>query len=598
MEKDEEEALPPERGDKKLDIPPPTTDLASAYDAALSSLMEMHSQILQALQMHAHLQEEKAHDKATCTATGANGTVSFDLSSVKDHYPQTHHVAEQMVNDAQGQTPSNIALKRTFSVLAPATPAANDDAAGADVDQVREVELQELAAHHGVNLALKKMPSSEEVVRKDWMGRIVQHSAFDATASLMIFVNSIFIAVETQWMATNLKSPLFVQVMNYFCSFFFFVELIMRMMAYRIEFFTRPGSRGWNIFDLLLVLVSFVDLASAFFTRDPTVDVLQAVKILKMLRIARIFRVFRFSRELSLMALMIVDSMRSLMWAMLMLMLMIFVFAVWFTTNATFYLREYADTSSPTWYQDLQKLAPENVNDIKNNFGALYVTTYSLLRSMLGGINWGILCDMLLKMDTISPMLFIFYILFTMLAVLNIVTGVFVDNAGAAAKTQRDYIIEKEREVKETYIRELQNLFWQMDDDESGTLTAEEMQQLVKDPRMAAYFTALGFEPHDCVRLFTLLDTDSSGTVDIEEFLDGCLRLKGFARSIDVHFIMVLIHRLQKQLNGLVRHPERPERSERTDKARSRPAVPSKPLVDLVDRKRQTKPNPSALPAS
>eukprot|EP00435_Cladocopium_sp_Y103_P018122 s2004_g4.t1 len=317
------------------------------------------------------------------------------------------------------QTPSNIALKRTFSVLAPAC----DDAAGADVEQVREVELQELSAHHGVNLALKKMPSSEEVVRSGLVGRIVQHSAFDGAASLMIFVNSIFIAVETQWMATNLKSPLFVQVMNYFCSWFFFVELIMRMMAYRLEFFTRPGSRGWNIFDLLLVLVSFVDLASLFFTRDPTVDVLQAVKILKMLRIARIFRVFRFSRELSLMALMIVDSMRSLMWAMLMLMLMIFVFAVWFTTNATFYLREYADTNSPTWYEDLANSSTQNVHDIKSNFGTLYVTTYSLLRSMLGGINWGILCDMLLKMDTISPMLFIFYILFTMLAVLNIVTG-------------------------------------------------------------------------------------------------------------------------------------------------------------------------------
>lgn len=248
------------------------------------------------------------------------------------------------------------------------------------------------------------------------------------------------------------------------------------------------------------------------------------------------------------MALMIVDSMRSLMWAMLMLMLMIFVFAVWFTTNATFYLREFADTASPTWFEDLGNSTSKNVIDIQRNFGTLHATTYSLLRSMLGGINWGILCDMLLKMDTISPMLFIFYVLFTMLAVLNIVTGVFVDNAAAAAKTQRDYIIEKEREVKETYIRELQNLFWQMDDDESGTLTAAEMQQLVKDPKMAAYFTALGFEPHDCVRLFTLLDTDSSGTVDIEEFLDGCLRLKGFARSIDVHFIMVLIHRLQKQL--------------------------------------------------
>ncbi|CAJ1356475.1 unnamed protein product [Effrenium voratum] len=172
---------------------------------------------------------------------------------------------------------------------------------------------------------------------------------------------------------------------------------------------------------------------------------------------------------------------------------------------------------------------------------------------MLGGINWGILCDMLLQMDTISPMLFIFYVLFTLLAVLNIVTGVFVDNAVVTAKTQRDYMIEKEREVKEKYIKELQHLFWHMDDDESGTLTAEEMQQLVKDPKMAAYFTAMGFEAHDCVRLFTLLDTDGSGTVDIEEFLDGCLRLKGSARSIDVHFIMVLIHRLQKQLNGFER---------------------------------------------
>ena len=32
------------------------------------------------------------------------------------------------------------------------------------------------------------------------------------------------------------------------------------------------------------------------------------------------------------------------------------------------------------------------VHDIRHNFGSLHATTYSLLRSMLGGINWGILC--------------------------------------------------------------------------------------------------------------------------------------------------------------------------------------------------------------
>ena len=40
---------------------------------------------------------------------------------------------------------------------------------------------------------------------------------------------------------------------------------------------------GWNVFDLSLVLVSCVDVASLFFTRNPTLNVLQAVKILKML---------------------------------------------------------------------------------------------------------------------------------------------------------------------------------------------------------------------------------------------------------------------------------------------------------------------------
>ena len=32
--------------------------------------------------------------------------------------------------------------------------------------------------------------------------------------------------------------------MNYLCSFYFLVELLLRMMAYGRGFFTRPGSRG------------------------------------------------------------------------------------------------------------------------------------------------------------------------------------------------------------------------------------------------------------------------------------------------------------------------------------------------------------------
>eukprot|EP00434_Breviolum_minutum_P015112 symbB.v1.2.013325.t1/scaffold938.1/size150240/18 len=237
----EEDTLPPERVDHKLDVPPPTTDLASAYDAALSSLLQMHSQILEALRTH----QEQEMEMMETTEVLKDQKDQKEPESIKDS-PQTHHVAEVMVTDQK--VPNASLLKRTFSVVTPAAEA------GESEEVPRQRELQELSAHHGVDLLEWKGPPSEDMARDDLIGRVVQHNAFDGCASVMIFVNSIFIAIETQWMTTNFESPLVVQVMNYICSLFFLVELILRMIAYRIEFFTRPGSRGWNIFDLCLVL--------------------------------------------------------------------------------------------------------------------------------------------------------------------------------------------------------------------------------------------------------------------------------------------------------------------------------------------------------
>ncbi|CAE7453853.1 Scn11a [Symbiodinium sp. CCMP2592] len=523
-------------------VPWERPDLAAQYDAAMCNLAGLHTQILQALRLPVLDPERWAAERWAAEKDFPAEPRGGDVKS------KVHQAPDAVKSPLGTASSCDEQLQKAFG------------------EKVVSAQLKELTAHYGVALQPlqlhREAKEDTKLVPQDWVSRLVRHGLFDFCASAMIFANSFVIAVETQWLATHTEAPMTLEVLNHCFSGFFLLELLLRIMAQRWDFCCESRGRGWNIFDTCLVIISIVDTAASAMTPDPgaqveagdgrdqTMDVLQAVRILKMLRIARIFRVFRFSRELSLMALMIIDSLRSLMWALLMLLLMIFVFAVWFTTNATFYLKPNADLSRDDWFEQLQSSSIDNVVNIQANFGTLQATTYSLLRSMLGGINWGILCDMLLAMDTLSPMLFIFYVLFALLAVLNIVTGVFVDNAVDKAKTQREFLIEKEREVKEKYIKELQNLFLEMDVDASGTLTAEEMQHLVKDPKMSAYFSALGFEAHDCVRLFSLLDSDASGHVDIEEFLDGCLRLKGMARSIDVHFIMVLIHRLQKQLSG------------------------------------------------
>merc|ERR1712050_464086 len=107
---------------------------------------------------------------------------------------------------------------------------------------------------------------------------------------------------------------------------------------------------------------------------------------------------------------------------------------------------------------------------------------------MLGGVSWGVVCDALFSIDATSAALFFFYIAFTILAVLNIITGVFVDNAVETARTQRDFLVQKEMEIKEKFILDMRVLFREIDVDGSGTVTHDELQEYFTDPRVKSYF--------------------------------------------------------------------------------------------------------------
>jgi len=43
---------------------------------------------------------------------------------------------------------------------------------------------------------------------------------------------------------------------------------------------------------------------------------------------------------------------------------------------------------------------------------------------------------------------------------------------------------------------------------------------------------------------FTLMDEDNDNGVTMDEFLEGCLRLKGHARSLDVNILLYTMKRL------------------------------------------------------
>merc|ERR1740121_1193681 len=81
-------------------------------------------------------------------------------------------------------------------------------------------------------------------------------------------------------------------------------------------------------------------------------------------------------------------------------------------------------------------------------------------------------------------------------------------------------------------------LFHITDKDGSGTICWEEFCETLNEPDMEKYFKSLDIDREEARGLFLLLDTDASGLIDAEEFTQGCLRLRGAARAIDLSTLM------------------------------------------------------------
>merc|ERR550537_1648760 len=72
----------------------------------------------------------------------------------------------------------------------------------------------------------------------------------------------------------------------------------------------------------------------------------------------------------------------------------------------------------------------------------------------------------------------------------------------------------------------------------------------VDRPNMKEYFRAIDVDPSEAKGLFRLLDMDGSGTINAEEFLNGCLRLRGPAKALDLALVMREMRRMHTQFDA------------------------------------------------
>merc|ERR1712217_713932 len=112
---------------------------------------------------------------------------------------------------------------------------------------------------------------------------------------------------------------------------------------------------------------------------------------------------------------------------------------------------------------------------------------------------------------------------------------------------------------KVEFVETMQRVFEELDTNGSGTLSLEEFERQMDDENVLTFLSTLELDIDQVRTLLTLLDLDQNGEVDIEEFITGCLRLKGRAKSLDmailqyqIEFMLHSVTSMSKALDSLV----------------------------------------------
>lgn len=345
---------------------------------------------------------------------------------------------------------------------------------------------------------------------------------------LVILSNVFFLGFEVQVVRgiQEERIPIGLKAMEYTYTVFFTVELSARLLGYGWRSFLMGPGKVWNLIDTVLVTTSLSEkIMDLFLNVNSDLHYLRIIRIARTVRVLRVVRIVTFFRPLRILVYSVVNTVRSLAWTFILLLIIVYLFAVTFTLAAS-QARASSDVSAALQAR------------LDANFGSLWSSMFLLFKSITGGVDWTVASDPLEELSPVWSNLFLAYIAFCQLAVLNVVTGVVCQTAIESARQDQDIVVQAQVAMKQRYVGQLQELFKHFDENQTGKITLAEFEEHLADEDMIHYFEILELTIDEAWSLFKLLDTSNTGVIDVEDFVSGCLKLRGTAKSIDMHMLM------------------------------------------------------------
>jgi len=378
----------------------------------------------------------------------------------------------------------------------------------------------------GMRILCPSLYGEAEPERTGILAQMVLSDKFELVVSGIILLYVLFTIVETNWVLSKGADnpPVVLWVLEVVFESAYLLEVTLRILVHRL-FYLCNDDKWWNIFDLIMVGSTVADHVMTHITNGQSNPLfLRALRIAKIAR--RVFRMVRLTRyisDLRLMVKCIIGSLLSLTWCVFLLAGFTLAYAIFFGQQFAIFLT----TEGPN-------LSPDQVLDIRENFGSVQIATFTLLKSISGGVNWGEVYPIIGSLGLANSLVFLSYIIMVWLSLSNIITSIFLDKAMTLA--QPEVHTRALRNFKNTLsaARELADLF-KMISGKSENISMEQLQTCLEDVRTASFFQSHGLDITDVESFVELLtDSGAHGVVNLETFVTACMSLKGPARSIDV----------------------------------------------------------------
>jgi hypothetical protein len=388
--------------------------------------------------------------------------------------------------------------------------------------------------------------SLREPARSGSLARFVDGKTFQAITTAVILVHAVittyFVNDSMERAAAGQEEASHAILDFCFLSFYIF-ELCLRVWVHRVFFFI-GDHWNWNWFDMFLVMQSLVDciLPLLMAPRDGSASMayMRQLRILKATKILRTLRAMRVFTELRLMIMCILQSLCTLWWCLVLICFTQYSFAMVFVQGFSDYLL-------------VAKPSPERIAVIKGTFGSVQTSMVSLLMAVTGGEDWGKYYHVIQWTESWRAWVFVFYIAFFLIVILNIVTGTFVNKAFNIAKPDHEMLIAAKRTQEIEHAQNLYQLFQDADVDGSGMVSKDELVKLVEKERHTL-LEYMGLQGIDADAVFDMLTgSREDEQMSIDTFVLGLMQMTGPPQTIDVHLaehrIMSMIGELQEALN-------------------------------------------------